>query len=308
MSPATSGILALLAANILWGLSPLYYKLLAHIPPFEMLSHRAIWSLIVFGFFLWLYKRFGELLQALSTPKELLMIAVGGMLISINWGLFIWAIQADRVIEASLGYFMFPLVSVVFGMLIFGEVLGRAKTLAVFLAVAAVVILTYGLGVAPVVSLILASTFGCYGVIKKLSGLRPTVSVTGEVVILTPVSLVWIWGVHQHGWVLVADQAAAGFGKNLGDSLLLILAGPITAGPLILFSFAARRLNLATVGLMQYLNPSMQFLLAVFVLAEPFTPWHSIAFPLIWLALAIYSVTAINQERASRKAAIASST
>ncbi|MCP3970612.1 MAG: EamA family transporter RarD [Rhodobacteraceae bacterium] len=308
MSDAGKGIVAMLAANLVWGLAPIYYKLLAHVPPLEVLAHRSLWSFVFFGLVLAAQGRLRDLLRALTAGRGVLRIALAAVAITINWGLFIWAIQTGRTVEASLGYYIFPLISVVFGMLFFHERLGRARLVAFALAALAVAILTWGLGAPPVVSVVLAIAFGIYSVMKKKSPLGPVVSVTAEVTLLLPLALFWLWGVHNLGWTGVSGRNLATFGSSSADSLMLALSGPLTAAPLILFSYASRRLRLSTVGLLQYVNPTLQFFVAVLVFAEPFTRWHGLAFPLIWLALAIYSVAAIRQDRSARRASTSSAT
>jgi chloramphenicol-sensitive protein RarD len=202
-------------------------------------------------------------------------------MIAANWFLFIYSVQVGKATEASLGYYIFPLVSVLLGVVFFRERLGRLQGIAVALAVVAVVVLTIGLGVAPWVSLIIALTFGLYGVIKKRLTLGPVLSVMVEVLLLSPVAIAVLLIAWQEGRVPVGDGA--------GDLVLLMISGPLTATPLILFSYATKRVQLATVGLVQYLNPTLQFLVATLVFAEPFGVWHAVAFPLIWLALALYS-------------------
>lgn len=303
MSETTKGILAMVAACVIWGFVPLYYALLAHVPPLEVLSHRTIWSLLLFGVLLSVQGRLGELPRMLLAGRGFLLVAIAGLMVSTNWGVFILSVQIGKVVESSLGYFIFPLVAVLLGRLVYGEALSRVKYLAVAIAATAVVVLTVGLGVAPWISLILAFTFGLYGVIKKGLEAGPVVSVTGEVLVLAPFAVIWLAGVHLGGWEGLTGRNAAVFGHSLRDSLILIGSGLTTAGPLILFSYASRRLNLATVGLLQYINPSLQFLCAVAILGEAVTPWHMIAFPMIWAALALYSVGAIRQDRAARKAA-----
>ncbi len=297
MTETGKGVLAMVAACTVWGLSPLYYKLLAHIPPLEVLSHRTLWSLAFFALVLLAQGRLGLLRGALSSGRSVGVIAVAALMISANWFCFILSIQIGKATEASLGYYIFPLVAVLAGVLAFGERLGRAQWTAVALAVTAVVVLTVGLGVAPWIALILAVTFGLYGLIKKRLTLGPVVSVTAEVLLLAPVALVILW----QGW---ADGTAA-YGASLRDSLLLMVSGPLTATPLILFSAATKRVSLSTVGLVQYLNPTLQFFCAVLVFGEPFGQWHAIAFGLIWLALAIYSLATVRQDRASRRVAMA---
>lgn len=301
MTPAIRGVLAMTAACVIWGLSPLYYKLIAHVPPLEVLSHRTLWSLAFFGCVLLAQRRLAEIWQLIQAPRDLLMVGFAAVMISCNWFLYILSIQIGRTVEASLGYYMFPLVAVLLGMLAFGERLNRWKLISVLLAGLAVAALTLGLGAAPWISLALALSFGLYGVVKKSTGAGPVVSVTAEVLVLAPLAVVWLLGVHTLDWQGVVGRSGGVFGDTLRDSLILVLSGPMTAGPLILFSYASRRITMATLGLVQYLNPSLQFFCAVVIFAEPFGQWHGIAFALIWLALAIYSAEAIRQERAARK-------
>ncbi len=308
MGEAGKGIGALVATCLIWGLSPLYYKLLAHVPPLEVLSHRTLWSLLLFGGILLAQGRLTQLGDLLRPGRGLFLLVVASLMISTNWFLYILSIQIGRTVEASLGYYIFPLVAVVLGRVVFGERLSRGKWFAVMLALIAVLVLTAGLGVAPYISLVLATTFGLYGVIKKGVRQGPVVSVTGEVLLLAPLAAIWLAGVHLAGWEGLVGRNLATFGHDLRDSLLLAFSGPMTAVPLILFSYASRRLNLSTIGVLQYLNPSLQFLCAVAFLGETLTRWHLIAFPLIWLALAIYSLEAIRQDRALRRSSISSGT
>lgn len=299
MTETGKGVLALVTACTIWGLSPLYYKLLSHIPPLEVLSHRTIWSFVFFALVLAAQGRLGHLRGALSTGRSVGVIALAALMISANWFCFILSIQIGKATEASLGYYIFPLVAVLIGVLAFSERLGRSQWISVALAVSAVVVLTAGLGVAPWIALIIAGTFGLYGLIKKRLPLGPVVSVTAEVLLLAPIALLVLWQVWQEG--------TAAYGANLRDSVLLMVSGPLTATPLILFSAATKRVSLSTVGLVQYMNPTLQFLCAVLVFGEPFGQWHAIAFGLIWTALAVYSLATIRQERASRRVAMAAS-
>ncbi|MDF1801507.1 EamA family transporter RarD [Thalassovita sp.] len=297
MTQSKGGILALLGACTVWGLSPLYYKLLSHIPPIEVLSHRTVWSFVFFALVLIVQGRLGQLKLALGRGRSVLVIFFAALMISANWFCFILSIQIGKAVEASLGYYIFPLVAVLIGVAVFRETLSKAQILAVVLAGSAVLVLTIGLGVAPWISLILAVTFGLYGLVKKQLPVGPVVSVTAEVLLLSPIALIVIG--------LSWQQGHAAFGNDLRDSLLLMLSGPLTATPLILFSTATKRVSMATVGLVQYLNPTLQFLCAVLVFGEPFGQWHAIAFGLIWTALAIYSLAALRQDRAARRASIA---
>lgn len=293
---ARLGVMAMIGACVIWGLSPLYYRLLTDMPPVDILAHRTLWSLLFFLGVLALQRRLPSLKTAILDRRQLPWIALAAVMISVNWGLFIFAIQIDRVTETSLGYYIFPLVSVLLGLVVFGEGLDRLQWLAVALATLAVGILTTGLGEVPWISLVLASSFGIYGVLKKRVQLGPVISVTAEVLVLLPLALIWL--------ALCAVKGATG----PGTLALLILSGPLTAGPLILFSFAAKRVRLATVGLLQYVNPTLQFLVAALVIGEPFGLVHAIAFPLIWIALALYSGAALIQDRKARMASASAST
>lgn len=308
MTRAQNGILAMIGACVLWGLSPLLYKALAHVPPLEVLSHRSVWSLAFFGMVLLLQGRLGELGKIFKSKRLFLVMLGSSFMISVNWGLFIWAIQSGHMVEASLGYFIYPLMAVVLGAVLFGERLDRVQILSVGMATGAVIFLAWGLGVTPWISLALAVSFVIYGVIKKQLTIGPVVSVTIEVLFLFPLALVWLWGVHFQGWVGIDGRNVGVFASNWRDTLLILLMGPVTAGPLVLFSYAAKRLGFATQGLVFYLNPTLQFLVAVLVFGEAISHWHAIAFPVIWLALAIYTINALRQERSRSKAAVKSAT
>ena len=290
------GFLAMIACCAIWGLSPLYYRMLSHVSPEDILAHRVIWSLFFFLGLLILQARAGRVIEAVTDRRQVGWILLAALLVSVNWGVFILSIQIGRLTEASLGYYILPLVSVLFGLVLFRERLTVLQWIAVCLAALAVAVLTLGLGAAPWISLLLATTFGTYGVLKKrvLSG--PVVSVTAEVLLLAPFAALWLVAFAETGW---PDNATL---------VLLVLSGPLTAGPLILFSYAAKRVRLATLGLIQYLNPSLQFLLASAVFGEPIGLAHAIAFPMIWLALALYSWVTLSSDRAERRAATSAAT
>lgn len=294
MTDAAKGILAMIAACVIWGLSGIYYKALSHVPPEQVLSHRALWSFVLFTVVLLFQGRIGALGSALSARRSALLLVFASAMISFNWFIFISAVQLGYATEASLGYYIFPLLSVLLGRLAFGERLTRAQGLAVFLAALAVAVLSLGLGAAPWIPLLLSVSFALYGVVKKQLPLGPVVSVTAEVALILPVALVVIW-----------VTGGAGFLGGARDAAMLMFSGVLTGLPLILFAYAARRVRLSTVGVLQYLNPTLQFLVAVLIFAEPFTTWHGVAFALIWSAVAVFSLSALRQERASRRAAIA---
>jgi len=297
MTDQQKGFWAMIGACVIWGLAPILYKSLSHIPAPEVLAHRTGWSFVFFAGILALQGRFGDLRLALTGRRQIAMILAATALISINWFVFILAIQIGHATEASLGYYIFPLLAVLIGRFVFGEKLALMQWLAISLAALAVLVLTWGMGVAPWISLVLATSFGLYGAVKKQLPVGPMVSVTCETLFFLPVGLCIL--VVQHG----SGQGV--FGTNLFDSALLMLSGPLTALPLILFAFAARRLPLSTVGVMQFLNPTLQFFCAVIIFGEPFTQWHQVAFVLIWMAVAIFSVMALRQDRLTRRAAMA---
>ncbi|UXX83123.1 EamA family transporter RarD [Roseovarius pelagicus] len=295
MTEPMRGVIAMVVACTIWGMSGVYYKLLAHIPPVEVLAHRTIWSCVFFALVLVWQGRLRLLLDVFKSPRVMLVAGFAALMISTNWLVFITSIQIGKAMEASLGYYIFPLFSVVLGAVVYRERMSAAQAAAVALALIAVVILTIGLGVAPWISLILAGTFGLYGLIKKSMVQGPVVSVSAEVLILAPLALGVLWYAHPGG--------TGAFGDGWQDAALLAFSGVLTGFPLILFSMAARRVSMATLGLVQYLNPSLQFAVATFLFLEPFTRWHMIAFPIIWTALVIYTAAGWRQDRAARRAA-----
>lgn len=294
MSEAAKGVAAMVLACTVWGLSALLYKAIAHVPPLEVLAHRTLWSLVFFLVVLSIQGRLA-LLPGLIGSRAAWLVALAALLVSANWFGYIWSVQNGRVMEASLGYYIFPLVAVAIGRVMFGEGLSGLQWLAVGLAALAVVVLTAGLGAAPWIALYLAVTFGFYGLLKRRIEAGPVVSVAGEVALLAPVAAGVLWAVHAGHW-----GSGGAFGRTWADSLLLAVSGIATGGPLMLFSYAMKRVRMATVGLVQYLNPTLQFALAATLFAEPVTLWHMIAFPMIWTALALYSFSVIRQERKRR--------
>lgn len=303
MNDTTKGIFAMAAASMIWGLSGMYYKLLAHVPPIEVLSHRSIWSLIFFGALLVATSRIPELLNVLRDTKSLRLLAISAIMISLNWFGFIYSIQVGWAMEASLGYYIFPLVAVALGFLLLGERFRPVQGIAIGMATIAVLALSFGLGVTPWISLFLAGTFGIYGLLKRKVNAGGVMSVFVEVLLLSPLALIWLIGVHGFGW-----QGQGVFGTNWADSALLIFSGILTGTPLVLFSYASKRLPFSTLGLIQYLNPTLQFLVAVLIFGEAFTKWHAIAFPMIWIGLAIYSWEVWRQDKSARKSSIKAGT
>ena len=291
MNRTAQGILAILAACVIWGLSPLYYNLLKMVPPLELLAQRTLWSFLFFALVLGLQGRFSALIHALGNRGHVITLFAAACAIAVNWYFFIYSVQINRVSEASLGYFIFPLVAVVFGLIVFKEKLSALQWVAVALAVFAVLILTYGLGVAPWLALVLSLSFGTYSVLKKRLDLSPVISVTLEVMLLLPLTVPYL---------LIQNWPIQDSTDSWQIWFLLMGSGPLTATPLILFSYATRRISMSTVGIMQYINPSIQFLVALLIFAEPMTDWHFGAFSIIWVAVVIYSWSGFSARNAAK--------
>jgi chloramphenicol-sensitive protein RarD len=278
-----AGVVYGLAAYLWWGFIPLYFKAVASVPPLEVLAHRVLWSLVFLVTFLLIRGRGSKLAALLRDRRSVALLSVTTILIAVNWLVFIWAVFNHHLLQASLGYFINPLVNVLLGFVFLRERLRRWQVVAVVLALSGVVFLAVGSGVVPWVALVLAVTFGTYGLLRKIARPDGLMGLTIETLLLAPAALGWLWwsagqGVlvfGQHGWTV---------------SLVLLAAGPVTALPLVWFAEGARRLRYATIGFLQYVAPSLQFLLAVVFFGEAFTTVHAVSFGLIWTALAVYSV------------------
>jgi chloramphenicol-sensitive protein RarD len=299
MSDSQKGILAILISGIIWGFSPLYYKVLGHVPPVELLAHRVVWSVVFFVAVLSFQRRLGALWSAISTWRSAATLFAASFFIGINWFIFIRSIQIEKATEASLGYFIFPLVVVCIGWVGFGERLSRLQNTAIALATVGVVIITVSQGVLPWIALIISISFGLYGYVKKKISTGPVVSVTAEVLLLVPFALAVLFATHRP--VESGGYTGGVFGQSLYDSVLLMLSGPLTATPLIFFSYAAKRIPMATLGLLNYLNPTLQFFCAVAIFGEPIGILQFASFGLIWLALALYSGDGFRRERVGRE-------
>lgn len=290
---ATRGFLFALGAYGLWGVQPLFMKAVAHIPAAEVVAHRILWATPIAGAVLLILGRTADLKRALRSPRTLVMAALTASLITVNWGIYTWAIAVDRAVETALGYYINPLVSVLMGAALLGEKFTRAQIAAVALAVLAVAILTVETGGVPWVSLALAFSFALYGYLRKTLPIGPSQGFFLEVLILSLPSLgyiVWLQARGQ-GHFLPAHP---------GDIALLLACGPVTAAPLLLYGFGAKLLRLSTLGLMQYIAPSMVLLLAIFVFGEPFDATRAVAFGLIWLGLIVYTWSLLSTNRAAR--------
>jgi chloramphenicol-sensitive protein RarD len=288
--PLAGALYAALAYGT-WGVLPIYWKALAGVPLVEVLAHRVFGTLIFTVLLLAGLRQTPELGHALRSPRERLALVASGSLIAVNWGVFIWAVGAGRILETSLGYYLNPLVNVLLGTVFLRERLRRAQSFAVALAGGGVLVMLSSHGELPWIALALAVSFGLYGLLHKLTRVRPIAALAVETGALAPAALFYL---------CVATEPAGGALVTAATlpKALLLLAGPITALPLLWFASAARRLRLSTLGLFQYLAPTLALLVAVFLYGESFTRAHALAFLLIWSALALYSFDALQSSRA----------
>lgn len=282
-----TGAFYALAAYGLWGLTPIFWRAIGPVDTLEIICHRALWSTLFVGLMMAASGRLPELLRVLHDWRTLRILALSGALVMGNWYVFIWAVQRNYVLETSLGYYINPLVSVLLGVLVLRDRLGPYRMVAVGLATLAVAYLTWSLGVAPWMGLFLAASFGLYGLIRKMVVVDPLAGLFVETGLAAPFALGWmLWSAHT---------GEAGFlsGGLAWRDVLMAGSGLITALPLVWFAAATSRLSLSSVGFFQYLSPSLNFLIAVFLFGETFTQAHFVAFSLIWLACALASYDAI---------------
>ncbi len=278
----SAGALYAIVAYGIWGVAPVYWKALLGVPTPQILAHRVLWS-FVFGLLLLLVTRgFPELRETLRAPRRLLLMAASALLIGSNWLVFLWAVETNRILDTSLGYYINPLISVLFGMVVLGERLRPLQIAAVLLATAGVLQLAVAFGSLPWISLVLAVTFGLYGLIRKLAPVQPLVGFTLETALLAPLGCAFLLFVYADGNDAVSHAST-------GVKALIGLSGAFTAAPLLCFNSAAKRLRLSSVGLLQFIAPTIAFVIAVALYDEPFTRAHGITFAFVWLALAIYT-------------------
>jgi len=274
-----------------WGLYPAYFPLLKPAGALEVLAHRIVWTMLLMAVVLVVLRRVPDLRSI--TRRTWLLLVAASALICVNWGVYVYAVSNSHVVDAALGYFINPLVSVLFGVVIFGERLSRAQVVAVLIAATAVIVMSVTAGTVPVIGLVLAFSFALYGAVKKVVPVEPGVSVGLEAVIAAPFAL----GVIA---VLAVTGGGAVGNYGTGQLALMVLTGPITAIPLLCFAAAAQRLPLVTLGLLQYLTPSMQMILGVVVAHEPMPAARWIGFGLIWTALAVFSADTMVRNYRSR--------
>ena len=282
-----TGILYTAGAYILWGVLPIYWKLIQEIPAFEILAHRIIWSFVFMGVVVLLARKhkafFAECRSIVKSKKQLIGITLASIAISINWVTYILAVNTNHVVEASLGYYINPLVSILLGMIVLKEKFSKAQWLAFLLAVLGVLYMTMNFGSVPWLALLLAFSFGSYGLLKKLVPLNAMFGLTIETLIVTPIALIFLVQQQNGQWSSVDWWSMT--------AVLVFGAGIVTAIPLLLFSAGAKRIPLSMVGFLQYFAPTIMLIIGVFLYDEPFTNVHAVSFTLIWAGLAIYTIT-----------------
>jgi len=287
------GLIYAASAFLIWGLSPLYWKALVAVPALEIIAHRVVWSFLFLMGLILLQRRWSEFAEILKSGRMLLTLMLTAILVSANWLLYIWAVNNNYMLQASLGYYINPLVNVVLGLLFLRERLRRPQILAVMLAASGVLYLTMAYGEFPWISLTLALSFGLYGLIRKVAPVGALVGLAVETMLLSPPALTYL--IH-----LNSQEADTILRVSLKLDLLLIGCAPLTAAPLLFFTLGAKRLYLSTLGLMQYIGPSGMFLLAIFHYNEPFSTTQVWTFAMIWAALGIYSTDSVIYYRRER--------
>jgi chloramphenicol-sensitive protein RarD len=277
-----AGALFAFFAFFIWGLTPIYWKALDGVGAFEIILHRILWSFVFLMPLVCVGGRWTEFKKTIKSPELLSILLITAILVGSNWLIYIWAVNNGRVLQASLGYYINPLVNIVLGMVFLRERLRRAQAVAVVLATLGVLNLTFQYGVFPWVSLALAFSFGVYGLVRKVAAVGALVGLTVETLLLTVPAGIWV--IHLHH-----VRSGAFLHSGITTDLLLLGTGIITATPLLLFNLGARRITLATLGFIQYTAPTGMLLLGITVFGEPFTRIQAVTFGLIWAALAIYS-------------------
>lgn len=277
----SGGVLLAGSAFALWGVLPLFYKALGHVPVMDVLAHRGIWALVFLAFIVTLTRRWAIVEGALTSPRVLGLLVVTGVLIGGNWGGFIYAVDAGRVLEASLGYFINPMMNVALGVVLLGERLNGPQKAAIACAALGVLNQVILIGTVPWIALFLATSFAAYGYLRKTVSVESLDGLFVEMLVLAPLMI---------GYLVWAEGPALGFaGADAWTIMLLLLTGPFTAIPLLLFAAGARRIHLATLGILQFIAPSIMFLMAVFLFGEPFMLANALTFGLIWTGLAVFA-------------------
>lgn len=289
---AARGALAATGCYLFWGVVPLYWKQLAHVDSYEVIAHRHVWSLVVLLALLAARGGFAEVWPLLRSPRSAAYNAFAALLLTTNWLVYVIGVNTGHVTECSLGYYLVPLVNVLVGRFVLHETLRPAQWLAIGSAALGVLVLVVELGETPWIAILLAGSWGAYSLMRKRSRLSGVTALSTETLLLSPLALGFL------AWLAAEERGILGRG-SAGDHLLALSMGLVTAIPLLLFAYGAQRIRLSTLGLLQYLSPSMQLLLGVLVFGEPFTTWRAISFACIWAGLSIYTVDNLLQRRAA---------
>ena len=294
MRDAQSGLIVGLVCYLLWGFLPLLFKLLEPVGAVAIVANRTVWSLLFVGAILLFRSRMSEVRAALADRQTLRSMAISTVLLAVNWLIYVWAVETGQVLEGSFGYFINPLVNVGIGMLLLGERQNRMQSIAIVIAILAIAIQWVGVGRVPYVALSLALSFGFYGFFRKTAKVGSASGLFVETLLLVPLALAYLGYLVWRGDI-------TGFYTDPYYLLLLALTGPATAVPLLMFTYAVQRLRLTTIGMLQYIAPSIQFLIAIYLFHEEINAVRLLSFALIWVSLAIYSADSFM--RRSRAAA-----
>ena len=281
-----TGVVNAVSAYLIWGIAPIYFKLIQHVSPDEIMVHRVLWSSVFLAIIVFLSHKWRTLSYVFTTPQILLKLSITASFLAVNWFLFIWAVNNDHLLDASLGYFISPLFSIALGVIFLDERLSKWQLTAVFLAVAGVLIQLIALGSLPIISLAIAGSFGLYGLLRKKLELDSFVALLIESLIMLPIALIY--------WLIFVESTSSNlFHNHIELNLMLMFAGIVTIVPLLCFTAAAKRLKLSTIGFFQYIGPIIMFIMATFYYHEPLAMAKLLTFGCIWLALFIYSVDVI---------------
>ncbi len=289
-SSEKTGVLLGVLAYLLWGLLPLYWRRLGAVPAFQILAHRIVWAFIFTLLIMVVTKKIGLLVELFRAPRKLLAVGLSSLLITVNWGLYIWAVNDGRILETSLGYYLNPLVSVLLGVLILKEKIDNGIRIACGIAAAGIVLLSFAHGAFPWVALALALSFALYSLSKKLLGLDSIVGLMAETFMITPFALLFLAMEHKAGRGAFLQGTPA-------ESILLGLSGIITATPLLLFSAGVKRLRLSRMGFLQYISPTLQLILGVFVFKENLSGVQAISFACVFCALLVFIISRKNAKK-----------
>ncbi|MCG9633617.1 EamA family transporter RarD [Vibrio sp. Isolate30] len=288
------GILLAVGAYTMWGIAPIYFKSLSEVSPLEILSHRVVWSFFLLAFLLHLGRSWRNVRDTLTSKPKMTYLVATSLLVGVNWLIFIWAVNANHMLDASLGYYINPLINVVLGMIFLGERLRKLQWFAVGLAAIGVLIQVVAFGSIPVVAIALAFSFGFYGLLRKKVSLEAQTGLFIETLVMLPAAAIYL--------LFIADSATSDLAANpMSLNLLLIAAGIVTTLPLLCFTGAATRLKLSTLGFFQYIGPSLMFLLAVLIYGEAFTTDKAVTFAFIWGALVIFSFDGLRNNKKSKR-------